>query len=304
MAVLRRLRTLVWTILLVHAAAFLLVRGTRGGPFDEDRVMSPQVQAALEQRFGLHDSLLVQYGRSLLGLVQGDFGPSLRYRDTEVSTLIGDALPVSLALGGGALLLGLGLGIPTGLYAASRRRQWRGRGMTSLATVLLALPNFVLAALAIGLFSFSLAWLPPAGFGAWHHLLLPWLCLGLPLAAQVTLLVRARSVSVLEGGAVRNAIAQGLPMSKITRLVVLRASLTPVLAFLGPATAALLTGSLVIERIFALPGLGTFFVEAALSRDYTLALGVTVVYTALLGGCTLIADLLLARTDPRVEALS
>ncbi len=301
---LRRLASLLVSILLVHAAAFMMVRTTRGGPFDEERALSPQVKIALEQRYGLDDPLPVQYLRAVGGLVRGDFGPSLRYRDTQVSELIADALPVSLALGGGALLLALLLGIPAGLLAANRRHPFGSNIAAGLSTLMLAIPNFVIAGLLVALFSFQLGWLPPAGFGDLRHLLLPWLCLALPLGAQIALLVRSRTIETLNGAAVRSAIAQGLPPRLLLRRYVLPPSLTPVLAFLGPATAALLTGSLVIEQVFALPGLGTFFVQAALARDYTLALGVTVVYTALLGCCTLIADVLMARIDPRMEALS
>lgn len=300
----KRIISLLISILLVHAVAFLMVRSTRGGPFDEERALSPQVRLALEQRYGLDDPLPLQYLRAVGGLLRGDFGPSLRYRDTQVSELLADALPISLALGGGALLLALWMGIPVGLLAASKRHPLGAGVAATCSTLLLAIPNFVIAGVVVALFSFELGWLPPAGFGQLRHLLLPWLCLALPLAAQIALLVRARTTETLQSAAVRSAIAQGLAPAVLLKRYVLRPSLTPVLAFLGPATAALLTGSLVIEQVFALPGLGTFFVQAALARDYTLALGVTVVYTALLGSCTLIADLLMAKLDPRVEAMS
>ena len=300
----RRVFSLLISVLLVHAVAFFMVRATRGGPFDEERALSPQVKLALEQRYGLDEPLPVQYLHAVGGLLQGDFGPSLRYRDTQVSELLADALPISLALGGGALLLALLLGLSIGLIAANQRHLLGASLATMSSTLLLAIPNFVIAGLLIAAFSFQLGWLPPAGFGGIQHLLLPWICLALPLSAQIALLVRARTMETLNSPSVRSAIAQGLPSSLLLRRYVLRPSLTPVLAFLGPATAALLTGSLVIEQVFALPGLGTFFVQAALARDYTLALGVTVVYTALLGTCTLCADLLMAYLDPRVEALS
>lgn len=300
----RRLVAWILGILLVHALAFLMVRTTRGGPFDSERALDPQVLAALETSYGLDEPLYIQYGHALAGLFTLDFGPSLRYRDTQVSTLLADALPISLWLGAGALTIALLLGIPAGLYAARRSRRLGGRLVAAGGTLFLALPNFVLAGLLLAVFSFGLSWLPPAGMGSWTHFLLPWLCLGLPLAAQILLLVRSQAEEAWTGDAVRHAIAEGLPAKVIRRRYVLRPSLGPVLAFLGPASAAVLTGSLVIEQIFALPGLGTFFVQAALARDYTLALGVTVVYTALLGFCTLIADLLLSWLDPRVEALS
>jgi len=304
MRIVRRLCAWIFGILMVHLLAFLMMRTTRGGPFDSARALDPIVQRALEQRYGLDQPLLVQYGHALSGLIRGDFGPSLRYRDTQVSTLLADALPISLILGGGALLIALLIGIPAGLYCARRARSFDGKFLHAGGALLLALPNFVLAGLLLAIFSFQLGWLPPAGLGGVRNFLLPWLCLGLPLSAQILLLVRSKAKQALCSDSVRHATAEGLPPRIIVRRYVLRPSLGPVIAFLGPASAAILTGSLVIEKVFALPGLGTFFVQAALSRDYTLALGVTVVYTALLGLCTLLADLLMARMDPRLEAVS
>jgi oligopeptide transport system permease protein len=171
-------------------------------------------------------------------------------------------------------------------------------------TLLMATPGFVLAGAAVLLFSFQLGWLPPAGWGGLRHLLLPWLCLGLPLAAQVARLAHGGARAALDSAAARAARARGLSPGQILRGHALKPALLPVAAFLGPAAAAALTGSLVIEQVFALPGLGTHFVQAALNRDFTLALGATVVFTALLGLGTLVSDLLLARLDPRAEALS
>jgi oligopeptide transport system permease protein len=301
-ALLRRIGALLLVLLVVHAAAFLLVRAARGGPFDAERELPPEIEAALRAEYHLDESLGRQYWRSLSGLARGDFGPSMRYRGVEVGRILGEALPVSLTVGGGALLLALGLGIPAGLAAAWRRRR------TDLAvlvgsTLALSLPNFVLAGAAVALFSFGLGWLPPAGLGGVRHLLLPCLCLGLPYAAQIARLSRNAALEVIASPPVRTARAMGLPPSRILLHHVLRRSLAPVLAFLGPAAAGLLTGSLVVEQVFALPGLGAHFVQAALNRDYTLALGATVVYTALLGSLTLLADLLMQRLDPRLEAV-
>ena len=300
----RRLAAWLLGVLVVHALAFLMVRATRGGPFDEGRELAPEVVAALRERYGLDDPLAVQYLHALKGLATLDFGPSLRYRDTQVRSLLAGALLVSLGLGGGALALALLLGISASVWSAARAGRAADHGVTLVATLLLALPNFVLAGLAIALFTFGLGWLPPAGSGGLRHLVLPCLSLGLPLAAQLARLVRGAALETWASDAVRAARAQGLSPRVILVRTVLRPSLVPVVAFLGPATAALLTGSLVVEQVFALPGLGTHFVQAALNRDYTLALGVTTLYTALLGLCTLGADLLLARLDPRVEAMS
>jgi oligopeptide transport system permease protein len=303
MRLLRRLAALLLTVLVVHALAFVLVRQTRGGPFDEERELAPEVRAALDARFGLDRPLLHQYGAALRGLARLDFGPSLRYRDTEVRTILAQSLPISLAVGAGALVFALGAGTLLGLLAAQRR------GAAELlllggVTLLMATPGFVLAGAAVLLFSFQLGWLPPAGWGGLRHLLLPWLCLGLPLAAQVARLAHGGARAARDTPAARAARARGLSPGQILRGHALKPALLPVAAFLGPAAAAALTGSLVIEQVFALPGLGTHFVQAALNRDFTLALGATVVFTALLGLGTLVSDLLLARLDPRAEALS
>lgn len=300
---LRRLAALLATVLIVHALAFLLIRATRGGPFDDERPLPPEVRAALEARYGLDQPLAVQYLRALSGLVSGDFGPSLRYRDVQVRTVLADALPVSLAIGAGALIFALLTGTAAGLLAAQRGGNLE-RAVLGLATVLLATPSFVLAGAAVLLFSFQLGWLPPAGRGSAAHAILPCLCLGLPLAAQIARLAHGAARGVLASAAVRAAQARGLSNGHVLRHHVLRPALVPVAAYLGPAAAAALTGSLVIEQVFALPGLGTHFVQAALNRDSTLALGATVTFTALLGLCTLLSDLLLARLDPRAEALS
>ncbi|MFQ5748946.1 MAG: ABC transporter permease [Planctomycetota bacterium] len=278
------------------------MRAARGGPFDTERDLPPEIVTALEARYHLDESLPRQYLRSLTGLVRGDFGPSLRYRGVAVNRILAGGLPVSLLLGAGALLVALLFGIPAGLGSALRRGRLPDHGVLLGSTLFLAVPNFVLAGFLVLCFSFVLGWLPPAGLGGPDHLLLPWLSLGAPFAAQVARLTRTAALEVLASPAWRTARAQGLPPAVLVRRHLLRRTLVPVVAFLGPAAAGLLTGSLVIEQVFALPGLGTHFVQAALNRDYTLALGLTVVYTALLGLLTLAADLLLQRLDPRLEA--
>ncbi|TAH35003.1 MAG: ABC transporter permease [Planctomycetota bacterium] len=303
-ALLSRVGALLLTVLAVHAAAFLLARAARGGPFDQERETRPELRRALEQHYHLDEPLAAQYARSLWNLAHGDFGPSLRYRGVSVGEILAQSLPLSLALGAAALLFALLCGVPAGLWAATQRRRAPDTLVLLLTTLLLAVPSFVLAAAAVLAFSFTLGWLPPAGTGSPAHLILPCLCLGLPVAAQIARLTRSGALEILHSDAVRAARAKGLPRARLLRRHVLRPALVPVVAFLGPAAAGLLTGSLVIEQVFALPGLGAHFVQAALNRDYTLALGATVTYTLLLGLCTLAADLLLARLDPRTEALS
>jgi oligopeptide transport system permease protein len=300
----RRLIALLITLLAVHAAAFGLIRAARGGPFDTERDFPPAVEAALRAQYHLDEPLLAQYWRSLSGIVQGDFGPSMRYRDVSVNRILAEALPVSLSLGLAALLLAIAIGIPVGFLAAWHRNKAIDRTVLLGTTLFLSIPNFVLAGLAISLFCFTFSLLPPAGTGSWRHLVLPSICLGLPFAAQLARLARSSASDVLRSDSVRTAHAKGLPPRAIRRRHVLLPALPPLLAFLGPTAAAMLTGSLVIEQVFALPGLGTHFVQAALNRDYTLALGITVSYTALLGLMTLLADWMMAIVDPRLRSFT
>lgn len=303
-ALLRRLFALLITLIAVHAAAFALVRAARGGPFDSEREFPPAVEAALRAEYHLDEPILAQYGRSLVGVLQADFGPSMRYRDVSVNRILAEAFPVSLGLGLGALLLAISIGVPLGMLAAWHRRKTLDRTVLVTSTLLLSIPNFVLAGLAISVFSFALPWFPAAGSGTPLHYVLPCLCLGLPFAAQLARLARSSAAEALRSDSVRTAHAKGLAPEQIRRRHVLLPALPPLLAFLGPTTAAMLTGSLVVEQVFALPGLGTHFVQAALNRDYTLALGITVSYTALLGTMTLLADWLMSLVDPRIRSLS
>jgi len=299
-------RLLSWAlvVILVHAAAFMMVRSVRGGPFDSERDLPPEVEQALLSEYHLDEALPLQYLRSLKGLLRLEFGPSLRYRGHQVEAIIADALPLSLMLGLGALLVAMLVGIPAGIFAASRRARAADHLIRHAATIALSLPNFVIAGALIAVFSFQLSWLPPAGQGGWSHLVMPILALGLPFAAQLARLSRNSALEALESPAAQAARARGLGSGIILRRHILRRALLPVVAFLGPAAAGILTGSLVIEQVFALPGLGAHFVQAALNRDYTLALGVTVTYTAILGLLVLIGDLLLAKLDPQVDSLS
>lgn len=301
---LRRLGAWLLTVGLVHALAFLLVRSTRGGPFDEERQLPAEVEQALRDQYHLDEPLWQQYARSVWGLFQGDFGPSMRYRDISVGQILRDAAPYSLTLGGGALCLALFWGVPAGLMAAHRRNRWQDQCVRAATSLALAVPNFVLAGIGILIFAFALNWLPPAGSSGPRYFLLPVVCLALPFAAQIARISRTAALEVLDSHAVRTAQAKGLSQSELLRRHVMPQTLVPVTAFMGPAAAGLLTGSIVIEQVFAMPGLGAHFVQAALNRDYTLALGVTVVYTALLGAFTLCADLLVERLDPRIKALS
>jgi oligopeptide transport system permease protein len=298
-----RLKRAAWLpliVLAVHGLAFLVVHAVPGGPFDAERPLAPATRAALEARFGLNEPLLLQWCRAINGVAQLDFGPSLAHRDHAVSDVILEGLPASLLLGVCALFWMLALGLSAGVIAAAHAGGHRDRWINLAVALIQALPSFVLAALL--LIPFALWWqvLPVAGLDSLSALILPSLALGLPFAAQVARLVRTAVLDALSQEWPRTWRAAGLNECAIL-LGAMRLALVPVTAFLGQAAAGILTGSLVIEQIFAIPGLGAHFIESALNRDFTLALGLVTLYTTLAALCNWAADLLLPVFDPRTE---
>jgi oligopeptide transport system permease protein len=298
----RRLLTAIPTLLAIIILSFILMRIAPGGPFDGERPLAPEVRAALEAAYGLDKSLAEQVWMYLSRLAQGDFGPSMVYRDFTVSGLIAEALPVSLLIGGCALVLASMLGISAGLWAALRAGEWQDELLMLGATLLTALPTFVtgpLLALAFGLW---LGWLPVSGQNdgiSW--LVLPVIALALPVTGAVAKLARAGLAGELGSDHIRAARARGIAPLTILRRHALRPALVPVASYLGPAAAALLTGAVVIETVFGLPGLGRYFVQGALNRDYPLVLGVVTLYAALIILFNLFADLIYGWLDPRMR---
>ena len=272
-----------------------------GGPFTEERRLDPADEARLRARYGLDDPVWRRAATYLAGLARGDLGPCLSHRDWAVQEVLAGSARPTMALGACALALALAIGIPAGLVSAARRGTGWDRLLLGGAVLGLALPNFVLAGLLVLVFSSWLGWLPPAGWEGGRHLVLPAVSLGLPFAAVFARLVRASALEVLGTEFVRTARAKGLPPSRVLFVHVLRPSLVPVLAFLGPAAAAVLTGSLVVEQVFAVPGLGSHFVAGAMNRDPFLVLGTAVVYFGAVIACNTAADALLWWADPRVR---
>ncbi|MFM9853705.1 MAG: ABC transporter permease [Sphingomonadaceae bacterium] len=301
--ILRRLLTAIPTLFVVVLLSFILMRIAPGGPFDGERPLDPATRDALITAYGLDLPLPQQFLRYIGGLAHGDFGPSLVYRDFTVTDLVAKGLPVSLTLGSLALVLALLLGISSGLFAASRAGSWADRIIGAGATSLTALPSFVTAPLLVLVFGLWLGWLPVSGWneGAALNMVLPVIALALPVAGAIAKLTRAGLAAALAEDHVRTARARGLtPMTVLFRHA-LRPALVPVASYVGPAAAALLTGAVVIETIFAIPGLGRYFVQGALNRDYPLVLGVVVIYAALIILFNLLADLAYGWLDPRVR---
>jgi oligopeptide transport system permease protein len=300
---LRRLLTAIPTLLLIATLAFLLLHLTPGGPFDSGRVLLPQIEHAIEARFHLDEPVWQQYLRYLGDLAHGDLGPSYVYRNTSVNEIIAQGLPVDLAIGGCALLIALLTGGTIGLWAALHPGTWREHLPMTLAVLGISLPTFVAGPLLILVFAMRLHWLPSGDWvaGSWRHLLLPSLALALPYTAYIARLSRASALETLGSPYIRAARARGLSERAVLLHHALRPTLLPVVSFLGPAIAGLLTGSIVVEQVFGLPGIGRFFVTGALDRDYTLVMGLTLLYGALIVLCNLAVDLYYAWLDPRVR---
>jgi oligopeptide transport system permease protein len=301
--ILRRLGTAIPTLFVVIFLSFLLMRLAPGGPFDGERPLDPATRATLTSAYGLDLPLHEQFLRYIGNLAQGDFGPSLVYRDFTVTDLVAKGLPISLTLGGLALILALALGIALGLWAAVRAGGGIDRSISMVTTILTALPSFVTAPLLVLLFGLTLGWLPVSGWneGAPLNLILPVIALALPVAGAVAKLTRAGLATALSEDHVRTARARGLSPSRVLLRHALRPALVPVASYIGPAAAGLLTGAVVIETVFALPGLGRYFVQGALNRDYPLVLGVVTLYAALIILFNLFADLIYGWLDPRVR---
>jgi len=300
---LRRLLGAIPTLFVVITATFFLMRLAPGGPFDQEQTLPPEIKANLEAAYGLDEPLLVQYGRYLRGLSRGDFGPSFKYRDFTVTELIRQGLPVSLTLGMCALAIAIVIGIPLGTFAALRQDTVSDRLIVAIAIFGVAIPGFVVAPLLALVFGIHLRWLPVAGWkpGSIRTLILPVVALALPVIAYVTRLTRGSLLDVLSSNYVRAARARGLPERAVITSHALKATLIPVVSYLGPAAAAVLTGSLVIETIFSLPGMGRYLVQGALNRDYTLVMGMVIVYATLTLLFNLVVDLLYGWLDPRVR---
>ncbi|RAK57913.1 ABC transporter permease subunit [Phenylobacterium deserti] len=299
----RRLLVAVPTLLLVITLAFFMMRAAPGGPFDTDRRLSPEIEKNVLARYGLDRPLGEQYVTYVAGVARGDLGPSLKYRDKTVLQILKENYLVSLVLGLSAMVIGSLAGVGLGVLAALKRDGALDRGAMALAVLGVCIPTFVTAPLLVLLFASTLGWLPSAGWngGALANLILPVLVLALPQVAVISRLTRAGMIESLRSNHVRTARAKGLSGSRIVLRHAMRPAVLPVVSYLGPATAALITGSLVVERIFNLPGLGKFFVLSALQRDYTVVMGMVIIYAALILLLNLIADLVQAALDPRVK---
>lgn len=298
---LKRVLGAIPTLLVLIALAFFLIKAAPGGPFDTDRRLPPEIEANLQAAYNLDEPLYRQFGLYLGGLLKGDFGPSFQYRDYTVTELIAAGFPVSLRLGGLAMLLAFVVGVAVGTVAALKQNAFTDHAAMAVAMTGISIPNFVMAPLLVLVFAVTLKWLPAGGLGDWRNFVLPVVALALPQIAYIARLTRGSMIEVLRADFIRTARAQGLPQRAVIIRHALKPALLPVISYLGPATAAIITGSVVIEQIFGVPGLGRFFVQGALNRDYTLVMGVVVFYGVLIVVFNLIVDLVYGWLDPRVQ---
>jgi oligopeptide transport system permease protein len=291
------------TLLILITLAFFMMRAAPGGPFDTEKTLPPEIQANLDRKYHLDEPLYQQYLRYLGDLLHGDFGPSFQYKDYTVNELIATGFPVSLRLGASAILLAFVIGSAIGTFAALRQNSAADYSVMAAAMTGISIPNFVMAPLLILGFAVYLQWLPAGGWqeGAFKNTVLPIIALSLPQIAYISRLMRGSMIEVLRSNYIRTARAKGLPERTVLWRHALRPALLPVISFLGPATAAVITGSVVIEQIFGIPGLGRYFVQGALNRDYTLVMGVVVFYGVLIIVFNFIVDLVYALLDPKIR---
>lgn len=298
---LKRLFHGIIVLWVVVTLTFALLHLAPGGPFDRERKLPPEVLANIEAKYHLGEPLMAQYWRYLSGFAKGDFGPSYKYVDRPVRDIIADTLPMSALLGTLALVFALWLALPAGLLAAYWRNTWIDRWAMMIATLGISVPHFILGAFLIWVFALQLGWLQAGRWDQWSSALMPMITLGAAPAAYLTALFRSSVIETLDEDFIRTARSKGVKEIVVLLRHALRHSLIPVLTVMGPLTAALLTGSFVVEYVFALPGMGKFFITAVTDRDYPLIMGVTIVYTVLLVGANLIVDVLYGYVDPRIR---
>ncbi|HBX24524.1 MAG TPA: ABC transporter permease [Desulfotomaculum sp.] len=299
--ILKRMATSLVTIWMVVTITFFLMHAIPGGPFTREKALPPAVMKNIEERYHLNDPLWKQYTDYIQNLVRGDLGPSFKYQGVTVNQIIAESFPISAQLGLASLFIMLFVGLPAGIISALRQTKWQDHLAMSLATVGVAVPNFVVATLLMYIVGVKLGWLPTARWLSWQSVIMPSIALAGYYTAYVARLTRSSVLEVLQQDYIRTARAKGLPERVVVYKHALKNALIPIVTYLGPISAGILTGSFVIEKIFAIPGLGEHFVASIWNRDYTVILGVTVFYATLLVIVNLIVDILYCFIDPRIR---
>lgn len=303
--VIRRFLGLLPTLFIIITISFFIIRIAPGGPFSYEKKLPKQILENIQKKYHMDEPLIMQFGRYMLDILRGDLGPSYRYKDHDVNYYIWNSLPDSMVLGLISLFLALFLGITAGIVSSTRQNSWLDYSSMAVAIVGISIPLFVIGPVFMYIFSIKLGWLPTSGWimadGSWKTALMPVATLTLPYFAYFARLSRASILEVLRSDYVRTARAKGLSPSVIMFKHILKGALLPVVSFLGPAFANIVTGSIVVESIFRVPGLGIFFVQSAVNRDYTLIMGTVIVYSVILLLMNFLVDIVYGFMDPRIS---
>lgn len=301
--ILRRILQAIPTLFVLITISFFMMRLAPGSPFTSEKAYSPEVMANIEAKYHLNEPILTQYLYYLKDLAHGDFGPSFKYKDYTVNQLVSQAFPVSLKIGFTAFIFALLCGISAGTIAALKRNKWIDYFIMTFAMTGVVIPNFVVAPLMVLVFAIILKVLPAGGWegGSWNYMLMPMFALSLSYIASIARITRGSMIEVLNSNYIRTAKSKGLPMRYIILRHAMRPALLPVISYMGPAFVGIITGSMVIESIFGLPGIGQLFVNGALNRDYSLVLSLTILVGALTIAFNAIVDILYAVIDPKIR---
>jgi len=286
---------------LIATLTFFLAHAMPGGPFTRDKALPEPILNNLNARYHLDDPITKQYVDYMGNLLRGDFGPSFRYPTETVNDLIARGFPISATIGIFALIFALVLGIPAGMISALNHNKWQDGLSLIVTTILISVPNFIIATLLMYVFAYKLRWVPAALWGTPKQAILPIIALGAYPLAFITKLMRSSTLEILGQDCIRTSKAKGMPKKIIIFRHILRNSILPVLSIIGPITASVLVGGLVIEKIFAIPGLGQHLINGILNRDYTVIMGLTVFYSFMLVTAVLITDIIYSLVDPRVK---
>ena len=301
--ILKRLLEAIPTLLVLITVSFFMMRFAPGNPFSTERGLPPEVMANIQQKYGLDKPVYHQYLTYLGNLAQGDLGPSFKYKDFSVNDLVSKALPVSATIGSFAFLLALGLGVSLGIMAALRQNSWVDYSSMSLAMLGVVMPSFVLAPVLTLIFAINLKWLPAGGWngGQLQFMILPVIGMTMYYISSIARIMRGSMIETMNFNFIRTARAKGLPLHHIILRHALRPAMLPVVSYLGPAFVGIITGSVVIETLFGLPGIGQLFVNGALNRDYSMVLGLTILVGALTITFNAVVDILYAFIDPKIR---
>ena len=298
---LKRLGMMLVALFMIILLTFVIEHSIPGGPFTSDRKVTPEVEAALNEKYHLNDPLPKQFLDYLVGILHGDLGPSYKYTGKEVTDFISNGFPVSAKLGGITVIFVVLASLPLGILAAVKNGKWQDMLLMAIATIGVTIPSFVIASMLIYVFSFKLNVLPTFGLDSWKSYILPVIAMGGYSVSYLARLMRSSLLEVMGQDYIRTARAKGLTEFAVVTKHALRNALIPVITVLGPTVAGLLTGSFVVEKIFAIPGIGYYFVNSVTQRDYTTIMGVTIFFAAFLMAMVLLVDIFYCLIDPRIK---